>query len=184
MLNLLIKYIISNLTIEVIWGSPMFKRKEKYQELVGASAKLAAAERMKNSKRMDSHDDSKNQAFSQAIPATVVFVFCAALVVISSEGSFFNVGGWHPTGISNLDNLLVGSTPPHLVGDGDINRLLVILVRSFALFILSGIIPFMGLMATRMTGRGRLNPLVACWGAIIVLPLLSYVVQEVILPMF
>jgi len=160
------------------------KKKISQLELVGASAKLAAAQRMRNSSRMDMHNpDAKGQAHSQTIPVVITFVLCAVLTIILMEGSFINISSFHPTGINNLDSLLVGSQLHKFVSDSDVNRLIIIMIRSTFLFIMTGIIPLMGFIASGMFKMGKLNPFIASWTAIVALPVLIFLVKEMLFPM-
>jgi hypothetical protein len=137
---------------------------------IGASAKLEAAARMRRAARADEGGVDFGQA-SQVIPVTIIFVFAVGLAMLAPEGFLSKVFGGGLTGIGALDQILTGAAAPKITGDADMNRLISIFVRGFVLFLTAGAPPFLSALVVRILGMSRVNPFVACWGALIALPL-------------
>lgn len=142
---------------------------------IGAAEKIAAAERMREAARLEMLQKTGGiqEAPSQTVPLAIVFGMAVifALVLVESGNNPFS--GWHPTGISSIDSLLVGSDIPSIMGDGDIDKLIVIMIRGIFYFLMAGLIPLFSLIIMRLTGKS-LTPLVACWGVTIALPGICY----------
>ena len=150
---------------------------EKKQEVpVGASAKIEAAERMKAKSRLDMLATSEGQTASQTIPVTFVFALAVGFAMLAMDGSMINTAGWHPTGVGSVDQLLVGSAAQRFTGDAQIDKLIVAFIRGFALCLVTGIIPLFAAVVTRMGGKGKINPLVACWGMLIAVPMFGFLI--------
>ncbi|MDH3382277.1 MAG: hypothetical protein OEL54_06195 [Flavobacteriaceae bacterium] len=163
----------------------MFWKKKEKEELVGASAKLAAAERMKTSTRMDSNpENAKGQSYSQTIPVVFIFVMSVVLTLLIMESSLISLSSWRPTGIHNLDMLLVGKNIHKFTGNGDLDRLIVAFIRGLVLFLMAAFIPFVSALMTRIGTKGKINPFVACWATIVGIPLVYLLMAEVFLPLF
>jgi len=146
---------------------------DKPPEFIGASAKLAAAERMRQAAHEEAEYNASGKAVGQAIPVTIVFVM-AVLLAMLPVGDIFVTADWSLTGIDSVDQLLFGAEIQKFTGDADLDRLIAILVRGSALFLLTGVAPFFASVAARIFGKNRLNPFVACWGAFVALPLLYF----------
>lgn len=134
------------------------------------AARLEAAARMRQSVQADAYDLPSRPA-SQLIPATIVFVLAAGLVLLAPGESLQGFFGPAMTGIDFVDGLLAGTA---VAGDAEMNRLTTILARGFAVFLLAGAAPLLAAVVTRLPGCSRVNPLVACWGALLALPLFYF----------
>lgn len=144
--------------------------KNEPSEFTAASARLEAVARMRQSAQADAYELPPRQA-SQMIPLTIVFVLAAGLVLLAPGESLQKFFGAAMTGIDLVDGFLAGTAA---AGDAEMNRLATTLARGFALFLMAGAAPLLAAMVTRLPGCGRVNPLVACWGALLALPLFYF----------
>jgi len=145
--------------------------KNEPPEFIGASSKRTAAERMRQAASDAGENNVPVSSSSQIIPVTVIFVLAAGFAALLLEGARPGLSGWMPAGMHDIDQLLAGASVQKITGDADLDRLIVILVRGAALFLATGIVPFLAAAAARIVGKNRLNPFVACWGVLISLPL-------------
>lgn len=156
--------------------------KGKYKAPVGAAEKLAMAQKLRETIRAGAlAGGGKAKTYSQTTPVTIIFVLAVVIAMLMTDGSNSLLAGWHPTGLSSLDRLLTGSEIPHMTGDGDMDRLAVIFIRGGALFLFTGLFPLAALMTLRLSG-GRLNPLIACWLMLVILPVALYFSKDILLP--
>ncbi len=151
----------------------MFGENDKKQELVGASAKIEAAERMKAAGRIAANKETaEGQSYSQNVPALVVYVLTALLVLILMNSSDFNLAGWHLTGDRSIDTFLTGSKIPRFLGDKSIDTIILVFLRALVFFLFAGIVPLLGKMISQSVPKDTINPFMACWAAVITLPFL------------
>jgi hypothetical protein len=144
----------------------MFGKKPKHTVPTGAIDKIAMAKRMREATRDEMQfRGGKPPTRSQTIPVAIVFAISVILSLLMTDGGSNPLSGLHPTGIYFIDHLLTGTDIPPLTGDADMDRLAAILLRGGAFFLMTGFIPFLAFVAVRMSGKGGLSPLVACWGA-------------------
>jgi hypothetical protein len=98
---------------------------------------------------------------SPAIPATMVFVLCVIFAMLIGDDTVF-LSKLHLTGASEIDRYLTQANPT-IMGDKDIDRLIVIFGRGLALFLVTGLVPLVSWVFSQMLGRQRIHPLVICW---------------------
>jgi|GEM_PF-6193976 len=162
-----------------------FWEKEKKEELIGASIKLATAERMRQQGRMMKHgneSDESGQSYSQTIPATIGFVFAVIVVMMAMDGSVINFSRLNLTGIRSFDDFIFGQNIPRLMGSQDLDKVIVIFSRAFAFAGIAGLFPLAGYAITKTAHRGRINPFVASWLALIASPVVYGLFSEMIAP--
>ncbi|MFH1157978.1 MAG: hypothetical protein V1721_03725 [Pseudomonadota bacterium] len=160
----------------------MFRRGKKEAKLVGAHDKLALAKQIKESSQANVlFRNSKTKTPSQTVPVVAAFSVAVGLALFLTDGSGPALFGGHPTGIYKLDILLAGPGIPNLIGDADLNRVAVIFIRGFTYFLLTGLAPFIAFLFIGLTGKNRVNPLVACWLVICILSFL-YMSSNTLLP--
>ncbi|MCK5555806.1 MAG: hypothetical protein KAI76_06185 [Alphaproteobacteria bacterium] len=142
----------------------MFGWGKKDTKLVGAQDKLALARQIKESFKTNIQlRNNATQTTSQTVPVMVIFMIAVGLAFFMTDGGGSALFGGHPTGIYKLDLLLVGSSIPNLIGDADINRVVVIFIRGFVYFLLTGLAPFIAFLFINLIGKNRVNSFVACW---------------------
>jgi len=148
----------------------MFGWGKKDTKLVGAQDKLALARQIKKTSKANLQcSNNQTQTASQTIPISIIFSVAVLLALFMIDGGGTALFGGHPTGIYKLDVLLTGSSIPSLIGDADLNRVIVIFIRGFAYFLLTGLAPFIAFLLISLIGKNRLNPFVACWLVICVM---------------
>lgn len=155
----------------------MADKKPEEPRLVGASDKFAAVERMRQAAALEQGGGVvvKAQSGSQTVPVTIVFVLAVGLaMLLLSPVSISQAGGF------SIGQLLFASAAPALIGDADMDRLVAILARGLAVFIVSAVIPLCGYILVQAT-KERLNPFVACWLALLALPLVLYPLSDMLL---
>lgn len=154
----------------------MFNKKKEAPKLVGASAKFAAVERMKRAAALERQRGAKAKASSQTIPVTIIFVLAVGVsMLLLGPTSISKAGGF------SIGQLLFASAAPGLTGDADIDRLIAILARGLAVFIVSAIAPLCGYVVVQASKK-RLNPFIACWAVLLALPLVSYSFSDTLMP--
>ncbi len=157
--------------------------KDKKKDIVGAKEKIATAKRLRNQAQTEMLQKiGQAKSYSQAIPITFVYVLAVLYAMFLTDANSSLFANIRLTGDHGLDQLLTGSSVPVLVGDRALDRLFTILIRGFAFFIAAGIIPLVSYIVLRIADRTRLNPLVVCWGSIVTLPLLCYIMSDNLLP--
>lgn len=162
-----------------------WEKKKKEEELVGASIKLATAERMRQQDRaskMGHEDDEVGQSFSQTVPITIGFVFAVIVTMMSMDGSVIDFSRFNLTGIRGLDNFIFGQDIPYLTGGKDMDKVLVIFSRAFSFCLIAGFFPLAGYAISKTAHRGKINPFIGCWIAIIASPVIYGIFYEMILP--
>ena len=142
----------------------MFGWEKKKAKFVGAQDKLALAKQIKEySKANIQFRNNETQTASQMVPVSIIFSVAVLLALFITDGRGAALFGGHPTGIYKLDLLLVGPSIPNLIGDTDINRVVVIFIRGFVYFLLTGLAPFIAFLFISLIGKNRVNSFVACW---------------------
>ena len=142
----------------------MFERKKKETKIIGAREKIELAKRIKKASKANVYfDNNEVKIVSQTVPVAVIFMVSVVLALfLTDKGGSAFFGGFS-TGFYELDLLLVGPGIPSLIGDADINRVLVIFIRGFAYFLLTGLAPLIAFLFIKIIGKNRMNPIVACW---------------------
>jgi hypothetical protein len=143
---------------------------------VGASEKIEIARRMHASGR-----HNVNQAHggdgsypSQTIPVTIVFVLSVIIAAILGEGGGNNpFSGMHLTNIPSVDSFVTGSNVAVFTGDADQDKVLTIMGRGAAFFVLAGIIPLVSFVLEYLLFRKKVMPIIICWG-VTVLAMMFY----------
>ncbi len=163
----------------------MFGENDKKQELVGASAKIEAAERMKAAGRIAAHQETaEGQSYNQNVPALVVYVLAVLLVLMLMNSSDFNLSGWHLTGDRSIDSFLTGSTIPSFFGDKSIDTIILVFLRALVFSLFAGIVPLLGKMIAQLVPKDTINPFMACWAAVIAIPFLYVMFVSFLAPLF
>ncbi len=157
---------------------------EKKAELVGASAKLEAAEKMKAAGRIATNKETaEGQSYSQNMPAAGIFFVSFLYVIILMELSGINISSWHITGDRSIDSFLTGSRGHRFIGDKDIDKIILAFLRALVFFLATGIIPLLGKIVHQFFPKNTINPFVSCWAAVAISPLLYMTFISFILPL-
>jgi hypothetical protein len=144
---------------------------------VGASAKMEAARKLKESGFFDRERRGGGGARnfggehsypSQLIPVTIIFVIGVLIALFISWSDANPLAGLHITGIPLFDNFMTSSTPTAFTADPDVSKVLTLMLRGLAFFILAGIAPAIAFVLERTAFHKKVPPLLLCWGAILV----------------
>lgn len=141
----------------------------------GAREKIEAARQLHASGRFNTSKSGGGDINypSQTIPITIVFVVATIISAILTEGGSSNpLSGMHLTNIPSVDSFLTGSNMATFTGDADEDKVLTIMGRGGAFFILAGIVPFISMLLERTLFRRTVMPLILCWGVTTFLMLL------------
>jgi hypothetical protein len=144
---------------------------------VGASEKIEIARQMRAAGRFNVNQAGGGGGDvrypSQTIPITIIFVIATILAAVLTEGGGSNpLSGMHLTGIAPVDSFVTGSDLTSFTGDADQDKVLTIMGRGMAFFILAGIVPFITFVLERFFFRKTVMPLVLCWAVSTVVLLL------------
>lgn len=149
--------------------------KSKKPEIIGAKNKIAVARQMRDRAMAEMQaKGAEMKKQSQAVPVTVVYCLAVVFAMLVTDSGSNPFASLHPTGFSDIDRLLTGSGIPVIMGDRELDRLIVVLFRGFAFFLAGGFIPFLAFVVLRISDRARINPLVMCWGMLILVPMAYY----------
>jgi H+/gluconate symporter-like permease len=140
--------------------------KNRQSEIPGTERR-ATVEKMRRA-AWEAENNLPQKPASQTIPVTLVFVLAVALA--AQQGS----AAWGLTGMRAIDNILSGAFIRSLIQDADISNLFILLLRGIILFLAAGFVPLCASAAVRSLGEKRLNPFVACWAALVALPLFYF----------
>ena len=165
-----------------------FWEKEKPQEeLVGASIKIATAERMKAAGRFQkvgNEEDDENQAFGQNVHMLIGYVMAILVAVMALDKSVINFSGFELTGSRSLDDLIFGSSVPNFFGDGDIDMIVAIMLKALLYCLIAAIFPIIGYGIRRVLGKEESSPYFCCWIAIVASPIIYVLFAQIIFPIF
>jgi hypothetical protein len=141
----------------------------------GATEKIEIARRMREAGRFKTNQAGGGNVDypSQTIPITIVFVIATLLATILTEGGSNNpLSGMHLTNIPSVDSLVTGSNMATFTGDADQDKVLTIMGRGAAFFVLAGIVPLVSFVLERLFFRKKVTPFIICWGVTVVMMLL------------
>lgn len=156
---------------------------DENQPVIGAKERLAKAkEFMHQQQAAGGLGRLKAQTEpEQVIP--VLFVFCISTVLAFlltigplAQGVEFN------TGSVQLNQLLFGPGFPEFMSDPDLDRLIAILVRGGAIFLLSGIIPLFSKILMKTFGEGHVGVYVMTWAVTVILAIAYYLTADMVGP--
>ncbi len=159
----------------------LFGLGKKKPTLIGANDKLELAKRIREASKANMQfKQGKTLTANQTVPIVVIFAVSVALAFfLTDKGGSMFFGGLS-TGFYKLDLLLMGPGIPSLIGDVEMNRVLVIFIRGFAYFLLTGLAPFIAFLFINVTGKNSVNAMVACW-LIICIMLFLYTSKDFLL---
>jgi len=165
-----------------------WKKEEEHIALVGASAKLAAAERMRQQDRLKKevgdNSDAFGQCYSQTVPFTAGFIVAALIAIMNMGGGIIDLTGLSLTGSRSFDGFLFGTDVPYILGNNDVDQILVIFIRAFLYCLIAAVIPGIGYGLAQIGNKGQVSPYTACWGAMLLSPFVYWVLTSFIVPIF
>jgi hypothetical protein len=143
---------------------------------VGATEKIEVARQMRAAGRYNinkSGGGGDASYPSQTIPITIVFVIATILAAILTEGGSNNpLSGIHLTNIPSVDSLVTGSDMATFTGDADQDKVLTIMGRGLAFFVLAGIVPLVSFVLEHIFLRKKVMPLIISWGVTVIIMML------------
>jgi len=140
----------------------------------GATEKIEIARRMREAGRFKTNQSGGGDVSypSQTIPLTIVFVIATILAAILVEGGSSNhLSGLHLTNIPSIDSFVTGADIVSFTSDPDQNKVITIMGRGAAFFILAGIVPLVSFVLEHLFFRKKVMPLIVCWGVTVVMML-------------
>ena len=156
----------------------MLGSKDKKPQIVGAKEKLRRAEELKRSMQADNIKarGSKKQDITAAV--ILIYGMSVTLALLLTMGPLSKGGVGFTLPHPYLNRLLLGSNPPALYGDADIDMVLVSIIRGTVLFCFAGIVPFVAKLWNRLRDNIHGNVYVTVWGTSIALPFLFFFVKD------
>jgi len=162
-----------------------FLKKKKEEELVGASIKMQTALKMRQQERAKKEGDTDyaGQHYSQTVPFTAGFVLSVLIALIAMEGGPLDFSGLTLTGIRSIDSFIFGSDIFSFFGQADVDKVLTLFLRGFSYCMIAAIIPAFASGIVALGNRGQVNPITACWCALMATPLIYALFASVLAPM-
>jgi len=148
-------------------------------------SRVGAREKMKQARNImgGGAPDKDAKRTPPAVAVITIFVMSVALAVVVTE-SYINQGGLRfSVGDAGLDKLLFKPGTHSFMGDPDMDYIILMLIRGFAIFVAAGIWPFATLVVQRALDNAHLNLYRAFWGTPIGLTLLFLLLKDYFGPM-
>lgn len=157
----------------------MFGRKKKVDPPTGAKEKIALAKKMRDSGHYNinlsnSGGDGNIRYPSQTIPLTIIYCTATILAMLLTDGSNNPLAGLNLTGVSSIDHFVGGTDIASFTSDADQNRVLTIMGRGMAFFLIAGIVPAVAFVLEKFLFYKRVTPFLICWGVIITALLVQF----------
>lgn len=150
---------------------------------IGAMEKLELAKKMREAGRHNVNKLSGGGHVSDpspVIPATLIFVFATILAAIVTENKTNPLAGHDFTGVTFIDNIVSNNGIVPVTGDPDQDRLITIVGRGLAFFLIAGIPSLLALIGDRLGLRKHMTPYVLCWGGMVLFMLFYYATDSLI----
>lgn len=148
--------------------------KDKGMSRVGAREKMRQARNIMGGGAPDR--DAKRT--SPAVAVIAIYIMSVALAFVITE-NYINQGGLRlSVGDADLDRLLFKPGAHNFMGSADIDYIILMMIRGFAIFLAAGIWPFATLVVQRALDNAHLNIYRAFWGTPIGLTLLLLLLKD------
>lgn len=118
------------------------------------------------------------------IPVGIVYALACLLAMVLTEGALMKGAGIHFFSSNpKWDTIFFGPGIPQVYGEGDVNRLVVIMLRGTGIFAVAGILPFLSRVWNSLRDAAKVNLYVSFWGTTIAAPLIYIIVKDFLWPL-
>ena len=119
----------------------------------------------------------------QTVQLLLIFFMSVAFAFVMTDAGTIDKFSRTITGNFLIDQMLIGPGIPVIFGDDTLDKIITSIIRGFAIFIISGTVPFLAKLYSRITDNAKTNVFVLHWGVLVTVPFLLYLFIGFVLPL-